>query len=100
VPPTFAEDDRVVMPVVFPDGSTAELVYPPSLDLASLGLQAAQIWGRLTDNPGSDRDLWITYGPVGAANVSGDEPIECYEGVHGQVEVWRSGPTGDPRSRN
>jgi hypothetical protein len=84
------------MPVVFPDGSTAELVHPPSLDLASLELQAAQIWGRLTDIPGSDRDLWITYGPVGAANVSGDEPIECYEGVHGQVEVWRSGPDWRP----
>jgi hypothetical protein len=92
VPPTYREHDRVVMPVVFPDGSTAELVYPPSLNLASLGLSAAQIWGRLSGNAGSDRDLWITYGPVDAENVSGDHPIECYRGVHGQVEVWRSGP--------
>jgi hypothetical protein len=101
VPPTYAEGDRVVMPVFFPDGSTAELTYPASLDLASLGLQVAQIWVRLTDSAGSDRDVWITYGPVDGTNVSGDEPIECV--TRGSTDRWRSGgqdPTGDPRSRN
>lgn len=37
VPDTYTEDGRVVMPVTFPDGTTAEFVYPKSLDLAELG---------------------------------------------------------------
>lgn len=28
VPPTYREGDRVVMPVTFPDGTTAEVTYP------------------------------------------------------------------------
>jgi hypothetical protein len=35
-PPTYAEGDRVVMPVTFPDGTTAELVYPAELALEEL----------------------------------------------------------------
>ena len=38
-PVTRTEGDRVVLPVVFPDGSTAELVYPPALDLARLSVR-------------------------------------------------------------
>ena len=37
VPDTYTEDGKVVMPVTFPDGTTAEFVYPERLDLASLG---------------------------------------------------------------
>lgn len=38
VPATHREGDRVVLPIAFPDGTTAELVYPPELDIAELGL--------------------------------------------------------------
>lgn len=37
-PPTYREGDRVVMPVTFPDGTTAELVYPPELGLEELSV--------------------------------------------------------------
>jgi hypothetical protein len=38
VPQTFPEGDRLVLPVTFPDGSTAELLYAPELDIAGLGV--------------------------------------------------------------
>jgi hypothetical protein len=37
-PPTYREGDHVVMPVTFPDGTTAELVYPPQLGLGELSV--------------------------------------------------------------
>ena len=41
VPPTYREGAREVLPVVFPDGSTAELLYPPIMKIAELGVQPA-----------------------------------------------------------
>lgn len=40
VPPTHLEGDLVVMAVTFPDGRTAEIVYPQRLELASLAVRA------------------------------------------------------------
>ena len=37
-PPTFREGDRVVMPVTFPDGTAAQLVFPPELGLEDLSV--------------------------------------------------------------
>jgi hypothetical protein len=37
-PPTYLEDGRIVMPVTFPDGTRAELVYPPELALEDLSV--------------------------------------------------------------
>ena len=37
VPDTHPDDGKVAMPVTFPDGTTAEFVYPKGLDLAGLG---------------------------------------------------------------
>lgn len=38
VPPTSQEGDQTVVPVVFPDGSTGELVYPSALGLVDEGV--------------------------------------------------------------
>jgi hypothetical protein len=38
VPATYREGDRVVLPITFPDGTSAELVYPPELEIAELGV--------------------------------------------------------------
>jgi hypothetical protein len=40
-PPTERDGGLLRMPVVFPDGTSATLVYPIALDLASLGVQPA-----------------------------------------------------------
>jgi len=79
----------VVMPLVFPDGTTAELRYPPELDLARLG-----VWprtsGALGKDPSTGRDLLIVYGNV-EGPTAGTAPVACYQGVdRGQVELWRS----------
>lgn len=60
VPPTQIEDDRTVVPVVFPDGTRADLSFSADLDLTSHGL-APYSSGRI---PGFDRDFFIRYGPV------------------------------------
>ena len=88
-PPSRREGEVVVLPVVFPDGSTAELRAPPGLDLASLG-----VWPRTSGALGTDaatgRDLLIVYGnPAGL--TAGEAPVACYQGAdRGQVELWQS----------
>jgi hypothetical protein len=85
VPPTYPDGDRVVMPVTFPDGTSAELVYPPELDLASLSV-----------NPNTQGDLgrgscgWDLYISTDreAAGVSGSEPVAVFPGAAGDVELW------------
>lgn len=90
-PPTHSEGESTVMPIVFSDGTTAELVYPPDLDLASLGVSVLRTSGVITDEPNSARGIDIRYGAPPEIVKKGDAPIACYDGAHGQVEVWRSG---------
>lgn len=60
VPPTEMSGDRTVMPVVFPDGTRADLSFPADLDLTSYGL-APYSSGQI---PGFGRDFFIQYGRV------------------------------------
>ena len=54
----------MVMPVTFPDGTTAELVYPPELDLSNMRVQPYSsgygpgFWG-----PGHDPFTHVVLGP-------------------------------------
>ena len=81
IPETHAEGDRVVLPVTFPDGSTAELTYPPALDIAGLG--ARPYW------VGCGHDFgFYPYDPYGS--VYQGEPLETYIGADGEpVSLWR-----------
>lgn len=93
IPPTRQEGGVTVLPLVFPDGTTAELRYPPGLDLAGLG-----VWprtsGALEDDPGTGRDLLIVHGDA-AGLTAGTAPVACYQGVdRSQVELWRSQDPG------
>jgi hypothetical protein len=79
----------VVLPVVFPDGSTAELRSPRELDLASLG-----VWSRTSAVLGKDaatgRDLVIIYGNPQRL-TAGKAPVACYQGAdRSQVELVHS----------
>lgn len=79
----------MVLPVVFPDGSTAELRSPRELDLASLG-----VWARTSGVLGTDattgRDLLIVYGNAEGL-AAGKAPVACYQGAdRSQVELVRS----------
>lgn len=68
VPATRAEGDSVVLPVTFTDGTSAELVYPRRLELATLGLApygSATLRGKSSVPGRSDkvgRDFLILHG--------------------------------------
>jgi hypothetical protein len=88
-PPTRREDEVVVMPLVFPDGTTAELRYPPQLDLAGLGV-LPRTSGVLGNNAATGRGLLIVYGNAEEL-TAGTAPVACYQGADGgQVELWQS----------
>ena len=99
-PLTFREGDRVVLPVTFPDGTTAEVVYPPKLQIAALGVSpysSGRLQGKSpTSGRGNivGRDFWIFYGEVDEVLSSlnrGKPPrlLAQYEGVDGQaVGFW------------
>ena len=92
-PPTRRAGDTVILPVVFPDGSTAELSAPPELDLASLGVRA-RTSGMLGNDAATGRDLLIFYGNAKGL-TAGTAPVACYQGAdRSQVELRRNQDPG------
>jgi hypothetical protein len=100
VPTTYREGNRVVLPLVFHDETTAELLYPPKLDVAGLGVTPYGS-GRLSgESPNPERshvvgrDFWIFYGEVEKvlATLNGGclPPLLAeYEGTSGErVGFW------------
>jgi hypothetical protein len=83
IPQTYREGDRVVMPVTFPDGSTAEVLYPPEVDLASMGIRP------YIAGCGRDFNFFYRYYPHGM-EYDGDRPLGIYEGAKGsEVTLWK-----------
>jgi hypothetical protein len=93
VPRTYPDGDSVVMPVTFPDGTTAELVYPPELDLSGLRVQPySSGYG-----PGFARDFLVYDKPIGdvIGSYEGAELLAEYDDGHGgTVGFWRLPPDG------
>jgi hypothetical protein len=100
VPAMYREGDRIVLPVTFLDGTSAELVYPPELEIAELGVFPYSS-GRLpreTPTPQYGevvgRDFLIRHGDlerVLALLNNGTRPalIARYEGADGDdVGLW------------
>jgi Tol biopolymer transport system component len=86
-PATYKEDDRVVMPATFLDGSTAEIVFPEALGLQDMRAQIFTAGGL----EGVDRTINFLYGDPSSLRHSG--PTETYGGHDGQpVEVWKPAP--------
>jgi hypothetical protein len=96
-PATSRERGKVVMPVTFPDGSTAEIVYPPGIDIGAMGAQPYSS-GQLSDC--CARDFFVLFGGVPKGELAGEAPLKIYRGADGsQVEYWRNGASGhDPKS--
>jgi hypothetical protein len=100
VPATYREGDDVVLPVTFPDGTSAELVYPPELAIAELGLvpyTSGRLHGKSPTPERSDfvgRDFVIRHGDLARvlAEFSGQRPpavLARYVGANGQtVGLW------------
>ncbi len=97
VPVSRHEGDKTVMPVTFLDGTTAEIVYPSELEIASLG---AHPYGSGTlEGPGFDgccaRDFEFAYGDTSALAMAGPS-IKEFRGADGRPVRLVSGPPGWP----
>lgn len=80
------DGDRIRLPVVFPDGSRATLVYPIPLDLATLGVQPDLSYA------------WDGYFPIVfihdpnasiATFVDPEGPVRFVNSMDGGLEIWR-----------
>jgi hypothetical protein len=89
--PTGAErdGDRIRLPVVFPDGSRATLVYPIPLDLATRGVQPDVAY--IFDGRYQGRIVFL-HDPEASISryVEGNEPATTVPSPAGEVEVWRA----------
>jgi hypothetical protein len=96
-PATHKERGKVILSVTFPDGSTAEIVYPPDSDIAAMGAQPYSS-GQLSDC--CARDFFVLFGGVPKGELAGEAPLKSYRGADGSpVEYWRDGASGhDPKS--
>jgi hypothetical protein len=85
VPATQRGDGEVRMPVIFPDGSRATLVYPFALDLAALGVQpdVSYIW---REDPPPRYPIVFLHDPNASIRiyVGGEEPLAIVDGR----EIW------------
>jgi Tol biopolymer transport system component len=80
VPPTRTVDGMVLLSVTFPDGSSAELSYTPSLDLAELGVRP--YWAGCGGDFG-----FFHFDPYGTLYEG--EPLQTWTGSNGQsVGLW------------
>lgn len=76
-----------VMPVTFPDGSTAELVYPPELELER-GLLTPEFF--IEGGPHSCSNVLTSRGNMADDVYDGDRPIATFEDARGNpVGLWR-----------
>jgi hypothetical protein len=90
VPRTTREGNRTVLPVTFPDGSTAELVYPTALALAGLGVQPDVSFLRVRD-PGPRFELVFSRGGSAPGLLKGDRPVGRYQTAQGRpLQLWRA----------
>jgi hypothetical protein len=100
VPATTVESDQVVLPVTFPDGTSAELLYPPKLEIAELGVfpYTSGTLRRIEPTPARGksvaRDFVIRYGDLNellASRNDGKPPrlVGQHDGAGGQsVGLW------------
>ena len=84
------DGDLIRLPLVFPDGSRAKLVYPDELRLASLGIQpdASYLW---SDDPAPRFPIVFLHDPIASISefVDGTAPIATIEDPGRQIEIWK-----------
>jgi hypothetical protein len=87
VPPTRSEGDRTVLPVTFPDGTSAEVVYPAELKIAELGVGPKGGWGTLEGKEFDGccaRDFLFGYGSGGPEALATDRANKTFTGADGR----------------
>lgn len=86
-PGFYREGERIVMPVMFVDGTTAEVVFREDLRPGELGM-----YGEIAGGLGEvDRSIYLRYGT--GSQFEGSGPLASYEGHGGStVEEWTPPP--------
>ena len=86
-PSTYREDGKVVMPITFIDGSSAEVMFDEDLRPNELGA-----YGEIAGGLGRvDRSIYFRYGT--GSQFKGSGPLATYEGHGGTtVEEWEPPP--------
>jgi hypothetical protein len=98
-PPTERDGGLLRMPVVFPDGTSATLVYPIALDLALLGVQPAVSYLWRSDPPPRFPIVFLHDRQASIAEyVSGSEPVGSVPSYQ-RIEVWRMSEEWSDRRR-
>jgi hypothetical protein len=91
VPETRTVGDETRMPVVFPDGTEAALVYPTGLRLAELGVQpnVSYLW---KEDPPPRFPIVFLHDPLAslARYVRPKGPLRLINTSDGGIEVWRA----------
>jgi hypothetical protein len=87
------DGDLTRLPLVFPDGSRATLVYPSDLRLAELGIQpdASYLWSA---DPAARFPIVFLHDPAASISpyVDGAEPIAEVDTPRGRIEIWAMAP--------
>lgn len=86
------EGSNEVVPIVFPDGTTAELVYPSEMSSDALTVPFDQLLARPYPAGGPSGRMirpQIFYGGI-PAEYKADTLVDCIEGRNGPVPVWDS----------
>jgi hypothetical protein len=88
IPPTHRDGDSIVMPVTFPDGTSAELLFPQDVDLAGMGAQPDVSYLWLAD-PAGRSPLSFYHEAADPQQFEGDAPEDVYRSRNGDpVELW------------
>lgn len=95
-PSTYRQGPSVVMPVAFPDGTTAEIVYSPELQLAEMGV-VPNTTGLLEGACGSGfifapydlhGEVFIGDQPLATFDSPTETPVELWEGTEGFLPYY------------
>jgi hypothetical protein len=98
-PAAERDGDQLRMPVVFPDGSTATLVYPMALDLASLGVQPDVSYLWRSDPPPRFPIVFLHDRQASIAEyVDGSEPVGSVPSYR-SFEIWKMSEEWSDRRR-
>jgi Tol biopolymer transport system component len=101
VPQPTIEGDTARLDVTWPDGSTAVLAYPASLELTSGGIQPDVSYVRTADPPPRHPILFL-HGPPGveAGYVEGDPRATIPIAGGGKATVWAAAESRFTRNRD
>jgi hypothetical protein len=93
---TYRENGFLVMPITFPDGTTAEVVYPATLDL---GTDYVYPLAYVTGGPKEcHQQMYFSRSEIAGSVITNEPPLAVFEGADGDpVALWAGKRWAEPR---